>query len=367
MVYELFFSFVESLLLKSQNIMRNRTRIYWLSQLIGWGLFVLGNILSASFQNEPVKALYAVSLCIIVVGILTTHIYRWFIHRLGWKKLNIPALIPRVFFSSILMSAVFTTINTALTDILVGEIPLVYSTRSVAFWQNILNFSVLFLLWNIIYFAVNTFENWKREEIKNLELRAAKTEIELNSFKAQMNPHFMFNALNSIRALVEENPEKAKNAVTMLSGILRSNLTLGKQQTIALSEELDLVEKYLSLEKIRFEERLQIVMEISPEILTKRIPPFMLQTIVENGLKHGIAKRINGGRIFIRAIETPGGLHITVVNSGTYSPAEGQEGIGLSNTAKRLDLLYNGQADFSINGVGDEVVVDLIIPHIIIQ
>lgn len=347
--------------------MRNRIKIYWLSQFTGWGLFVLGNILSASFQDEPASALYAVSLCILVVGIVTTHIYRWFIHRLGWKKLNIPALIPRVFFSSIAMSIVFTTINTGLTDALVGEVPLVRSVRTIAYWQNILNFSVLFLLWNIIYFAVNTFENWKLEEIKNLELRAAKTEIELNSFKAQMNPHFMFNALNSIRALVEENPSKAKDAITMLSGILRSNLTLGKQQTIVLSEELDLVEKYLALEKIRFEERLQLSMEISPDVLTRRIPPFMLQTIVENGLKHGIAKRVNGGRLAIKAVDTPGGLHITVINSGKYTPDIDREGIGLTNTAKRLELLYNGQADFSINEMGDEVVVDLIIPHVVIQ
>jgi len=182
-----------------------------------------------------------------------------------------------------------------------------------------------------------------------------------------MNPHFMFNALNSIRALVEENPDKAKHAVTMLSGIFRSNLTLGKQQTIALSEELDLVEKYLSLEKIRFEERLQLSMDIAPDVLSKRIPPFMLQTIVENGLKHGIAKRINGGRLYIKALNTHSGLHITVINSGTYSPIIGQEGIGLSNTEKRLELLYNGQADFSIKGADDEVIVDLIIPHLVIQ
>lgn len=262
------------------------------------------------------------------------------------------------------MSVVFTSVNTALTDILISEIHFPESFLSIGFLLNILNFSALFLLWNIIYFAVNTFENWKREEITNLELKAAKTEIELNSFRAQMNPHFMFNALNSIRALVEENPGKAKEAVTMLSGILRSNLTLGKQQTITFSDELDLVEKYLSLEKIRFEERLQLRMDIDPDTLSKRIPPFMLQTIVENGLKHGISRRINGGHICILASNKPEGLSITVINSGEFQPYSGSEGIGLSNTAKRLELLYGSEAMFTINGGEDEVTVHILIPNL---
>jgi LytS/YehU family sensor histidine kinase len=252
--------------------------------------------------------------------------------------------------------------NTALTDLLYEETPLVDSFFEISFVLNVVNFFVLFFLWNTLYFALNTFENWKKEEIQNLELRAAKTEIELNSFKSQMNPHFMFNSLNSIRALVDEDPSKAKQAITMLSGIMRNNLLLGKRQIVSLREELDLVEKYLSIEQIRFEERLHIEYDIQQETLACDIPPFMLQTIVENGIKHGVSKIIAGGLIKISCKKENGFFEIQVVNSGTFQPDSEREGFGLANTKKRLELIYNGKANFEITNQKDFVVTKLSIP-----
>ncbi len=265
--------------------------------------------------------------------------------------------------SAVLMSAVFTAFNTSLTDLLGRQIPLVKSMISITFWLNLLNFSALFLLWEIIYFAVNVFENWKKEEILNLELRAAKTEIELNSLKSQMNPHFMFNSMNSIRALVDENPEKAKQAITMLSGILRNNLTLGRFQTVLLRDEIDLVDKYLSLEKIRFEERLNVTYDIAPSSLLCSLPPFVLQTIVENAVKHGISKRMQGGSILIASSLNNDELIVIVRNSGAFIPENGQSGIGLSNTKSRLEMIYGGKAGLTIEARADEVIVNLSIPN----
>ena len=340
----------------------NRMHVYWLSQICGWGLFVMGNIVSASIQDEPFRGIYVVSFFILVVGILVTHVFRNLVHRWSWKRLNIPQLIPRMLFSAVIMSAVFTTFNTLLTDLLGRQIPFATSLLTITFWLNLLNFSALFLLWEIIYFAVNIFENWKREEILNLELRAAKTEIELNSLKSQMNPHFMFNSMNSIRALVDENPEKAKQAITMLSGILRNNLTLGRFQIIPLRDEIDLVDKYLSLEKIRFEERLTIHFDIDPETLLISLPPFVLQTIVENAIKHGISKRMQGGSIDIVAFLENENMHITITNSGKFLPKNNLSGIGLNNTRSRLDMIYNGKASMTITSGNDLVKVHLIIP-----
>lgn len=343
-----------------------RNQVYWLSQATGWGLFVLGNILSASVQGSSHDGIYIISLFIFVVGVLTTHCFRLLVHKWNWKRLNIPALIPRVFAATLGMSLVFVLLNTVFTNLISGISNVFDGVFSIPFLLNTLNFSALFLLWSIIYFAVHVFENWKREEIANLELKASQTEIELNSFKAQMNPHFMFNSMNSIRALIDENPLKAKEAITSLSGILRNNLTLGRSQTIPLSEELDLVEKYLSLEKIRFESRLNIQLDISPESLNYHIPPFMLQTIVENGIKHGISKRIEGGRLLLQTQVENGFLKIMTINSGHYSPsANGQEGIGITNSHKRLQLLYKGRASLQIIPLQDEVKVELIIPEII--
>jgi two-component system, LytTR family, sensor kinase len=355
--------------------MKQRTKLYWLSQVGGWGLFVLGNLFIAYIREDLTPGDFVASLFILIVGIAVTHAYRNLIHQWNWKRLNILALLPRILLASVLISLVFTVVGTCLTELAEGKIPFMEMFPGgeedrrraleylVAYLLNVVNFSTLFLLWSIIYFAVNTFENWKREEITNLELRASKTEIELNSFKAQMNPHFMFNSMNSIRALVDENPEKAKQAITMLSGILRSNLTLGRHQTIPLREELDLVDKYLSLEKIRFEERLHVELHISPATLMCEIPPFMLQTIVENGVKHGISRRMAGGRLLLSAAIENESLVITILNSGTYRPDPGREGIGLMNTRKRLQLLYGDAAQLALIPGQEEVTVKLVIPN----
>jgi hypothetical protein len=342
--------------------MKNRNLIYWACQILGWGLFVLGNILTAPSEGSNLAKVYNISVLIFIMGIGITHSFRWGVHHWGWKKLNIPALIPRILISAIVMSTLFVMFNTALTDILNGEPPLVDSFFKSRFVLNVGNFFVLFFLWNTLYFAVNTFENWKKEEIQNLELRAAKTEIELNSFKSQMNPHFMFNSLNSIRALVDEDPNKAKQAITMLSGIMRNNLLLGKKQIVSLREELDLVEKYLSIEQIRFEERLKIEYDINPDTLSCDIPPFMLQTIVENGIKHGVSKIIAGGLIKIICKKQNGFFEIEVINSGEYRPDNDREGFGLANTKKRLELIYSGKANFEIANDGNFVVTKLSIP-----
>jgi LytS/YehU family sensor histidine kinase len=284
------------------------------------------------------------------------------VHKLGWQKLNIPGLIPRVVIASITMSAIFVFLYGSLSDLLLSETAepvLVFKGFDIII--SILNFSILFALWGIIYFAVKFFQNFKQSEIRNLELRAAKTEIELNSFKAQMNPHFMFNSLNSIRALIDENPKKAKEAITLLSGILRNTLMLGKKQLVPFNEELDLVKKYLSIEKIRFEERLLIEYSIDDKSSSRTIPPFMMQTIVENGIKHGISRLKDGGYIKIKAQVDSSFFTISIVNSGKFG-SENDTGIGLSNTRKRLELIYNGRASFEIEGNNGDVTATLKLP-----
>lgn len=338
-------------------------RLYWLCQLGGWGLFVLGNIVIAFFDGQAERSLVWVSLLTVVSGIGLTHVLRWHIHRSDWRHLGQGRLIPRMVLSAVLLGIFFVAINSILTEAVAGRMPFAGRNALRHYLLNALNFSVVFLIWEIIYFAVKTFQNWKEEEIANLELRAAKTEIELNSFKAQLNPHFLFNSLNSIRALVDEEPERAKRAITQLSGILRNNLMLGKRQTVSLGEELDLVEKYLSIEKIRFEERLQVRLEVDPGTLGYEIPPFMLQTLVENGIKHGISRRTEGGKIEVFCRRVPGGMQIRIESSGAYRPDPSHEGIGIANTRKRLDLIFGGRARFSIRGEGDSVLAELYIPQ----
>jgi two-component system, LytTR family, sensor kinase len=350
--------------------LNNRTKIYWLAQIGGWGLLVIGNIINATIQEQLGAFTVFASIAIFILGVSLTHFYRWLIHRLLWKRLSIPALIPRILISSIALSGLFTFFNNVFEDIAAGRWPFAQELHSfisgkaieLYFILDIFNFAWLFFIWNILYFTVHTFENWKKEEINNLKLQASQREIELKSFRAQMNPHFVFNSLNGIRALIDEDPSKAKHAITLLSGILRSNMAANRPGSGTLRSELELVEKYLALEKIRFEDRLHVDMQINPALLDVDFPVFVLQTLVENAIKHGISQRVKGGVIAIRIFESGQMICVTVSNDGVYAPNE-NVGIGIENSMKRLQLVYGPKAQFHISQDDHQVVVRIQIPQ----
>lgn len=226
---------------------------------------------------------------------------------------------------------------------------------------------VVFLIWNILYFAANYLKNYEREEIKNLRLSASVTEVELMNLRSQLNPHFMFNALNSIRALIDENPGQAKRAVTQMSNILRNSLTSGRHQLIPLESEIKVVNDYLELEKIRFEERLNYAFKIPLELMKFEIPPLMLQTIVENAVKHGVGTQQNGGRIEITArLKSPELFELSVFNTGSYNPvkkeSEENTGIGLINSKRRLKLLFGKKAHIELTNVAEGVACIVTLP-----
>lgn len=149
-------------------------------------------------------------------------------------------------------------------------------------------------LWFLIYIVYHYLEN-RKDQLDRLKLESTVKELELKTIKSHINPHFIFNSLNSIRALVDENPERARTAITELSNILRSSMQAEKSETVSLQRELDIVTDYLALEHMRFEERLKVELDIDQDTLTQQVPPMMLQTLVENSIKHGISKLVNGG------------------------------------------------------------------------
>ncbi len=227
---------------------------------------------------------------------------------------------------------------------------------------SVINFSVIFCLWNVIYFVFHYFQNYKRAEINSLRYLAASKESELNSLKAQLNPHFIFNCMNSIRALIDENPDKAKQAVTQLSNILRSTLLIEKNKQIPLKDEINLVNDYLNLEKIRFEERLNYEIHIHDEANAILIPPFIIQTQVENAIKHGISKLPGKGKINVEAKRDGAHLKISIANTGKLSAEQPLTGVGFKNSIQRLELLYGSAGTISINEEHEVVLVTIKIP-----
>lgn len=222
-------------------------------------------------------------------------------------------------------------------------------------------YALIYFVWLVLYYIYHYFERY------NLSLKheAAVHEIELNNLKSQLNPHFIFNALNSIRALVDEDPVKSKNAITRLSNILRNSLISDKKKLTTFEEELIMVQDYLSLESVRFEERLRTDFEIHPDSYSFKVPPLMLQTLVENCIKHGISKLKHGGFVKLKTFVSNEKLKVQIRNSGQYTlQSLDNGGLGLKNTSQRLNLIYGEEASFKIfNENSETVLAELIIPE----
>ncbi|MCW5913300.1 MAG: histidine kinase [Chitinophagaceae bacterium] len=223
------------------------------------------------------------------------------------------------------------------------------------FWWDLAFSFILVALWLSIYIVWHYLLRNQKAELDKLELEKTVKELELKTIKSHINPHFIFNSLNSIRALVEENPGRARTAITELSNILRSSLHMEKMETVSLEKELNIVKDYLALEQMRFEERLKINFDIQESTLDSPVPPMMLQTLVENAIKHGISKRIEGGIINIISTFKGDTLEILVQNSGRIE-ADGNEGFGLASTRNRLKILYGDKAGFVVSNLDNDMV-----------
>jgi LytS/YehU family sensor histidine kinase len=196
----------------------------------------------------------------------------------------------------------------------------------------------------------------RKQQMDTIKLEALVKELELKNIKANINPHFIFNALNGIRSLIDVDPPRARKAVTELSNILRSSLNADKGETIAFRDELKIVKDYLALEHMRFEDRLQIAYDVEDATLSQPVPPMMLQTLVENAIKHGISKQVAGGIVEVTSDNKNGHHELIVRNSGHLNGGASHGGFGLSSTRDRLQLLYGERARFEIRQVEPTVV-----------
>ncbi len=339
----------------------NKNKLYWIFQLGGFISYTLINFLlyfvSDSISYETI--LYAIFIS--AWFLLSTHIFRYYIKRKRWVEHKLSRLLPRIFLATLLISF----INYIFHIFLAGSLNILDYTKVfdpltiVAF---IFAYMVFYVIWSLIYFMYHYLDSYN----KSLKYKAHKNEMELNKLKSQLNPHFIFNALNSIRALVDENPGKAKDAITRLSGILRSSLIMNKKKLTGFDEELQAVRDYLELECIRFEKRLRVEYQIDPASSDYQVPPLMIQTLVENGIKHGISHLKNGGKLSIKTKADEAFITVQIRNDGQIiykNSTRKTKGFGLENTRQRLNLIYGEQAHFKMLNENDHtVLVELIIP-----
>ncbi len=347
--------------------MSDEKAIYWLTQVGGWFGFIL-LILFQNFSEGNVDVgIVKVLIVNFILGIGLSHFMRHIIVQFGMLQMKVLRVIRRVILLSFIFGILASLIYALISDFFFVDVEQILAPPYTLILQLIFPFTIIFLFWNILYFASIYLKNYEREEVKNLRLTASINEVELNNLRAQLNPHFMFNALNSIRALVDENPTQAKKSITQMSNILRNSLVSGRKKFVEMSEELRMVQDYLSLEKIRFEERLQFEIDIPEELYKSSIPPLLVQTLVENAVKHGISNLPEGGKIWIHAQNSEdGNLIIKVCNSGKFDllkpRRKDSNGIGLTNSRRRLNLLFGDKASLEIYNEDDRVICKVTMP-----
>lgn len=217
--------------------------------------------------------------------------------------------------------------------------------------------------WTGVYLAYDYYLQYEAGIRERLRLDAALKEAQLRALKAQVNPHFLFNSLNTLRALIPAADARPRQAVTLLADLLRAALDADQRQTVPFEQELAVIENYLALQKLRFEGRLTVNACIDPAALQRPVPPFLIQGLVENAVKYGVEPRTDGGEIALTAGVRDGTLRATVANAGRIARESDSTCVGLSNGRDRLKALFGPEASLSLRQADeDHVIAEVAIP-----
>lgn len=303
-----------------------------------------------------------------LTGLFLTHVLHRVSTRFGWADRPLRKLVQTALVACVLLSGLGFLMVESVTHLanrwwLHNEFPgsgFVYSMGD----GSVPGFFVL-CTWMVIYYSWQAFTRLGQMELAQLRQEAAIKDSRLDAITTQLNPHFLFNCLNTVRGLIDESPASARDAVTHLAHVLRVSLTSTRKRLVPMSEELETVHAQLMLESARHGERLVITSETDPAVATARIPPLLLQTLIENAVKHGVGVHTGPGFVHYEAHMQGDALKLIVRNSGMLAadwdlPGNG---LGLIHTRERLALLFPGAASLVISAEDNLVTVEAVIPQ----
>ncbi len=336
-------------------------KLYWTLQLLGW-LCMVGIELTnytffivGRFDWQYVRFFgYGAAL-----GLVITHGFRVLVKRsnvFAWKPRNIWML---AFLSTLVMSVLMNLLF-YLPSIIQDKNAAKEIFSLISLLGSTINWMRYVGVWVILYFMYHILERARRIEEEKLKTENTARVTELELLKTQLNPHFLFNALNSIKALVSIDQEKSKDAIVKLSELLRFTLNYENHALIPLHDELAEVKKYLSLEQIRFGQKLQVEYKIDEASLTRLMPPAIVLTLAENAIKHGVAKQPGECILHVNTMVLASNLIIEMINPGTIA-ANDKPGIGLQNLKKRLQHFFKERASFVLEERDGNVIARIII------
>lgn len=334
----------------------NKSKLYWLFQAGGWTMFYIVFVaILIYFAGFHWQIFFSYGFTALI-GFGITHFFRLTIKGKEWYKRSILRLSMSILFSSIGLGILWAFIVIPVSKVF---FPLDIDGQSDINWLaeillTSVNLSITILAWMLIYFVFQLFFSFRKSEVEKLKLDTAVKDAELIALKSQINPHFIFNSLNNIRSLVIENPEKARDMITHLSGLLRYSVQFNAREKVKLEDELEVVQNYLNLESIQFEDRLRYALEIKPETMDMAIPPMAIQLLVENAIKHGISNLPDGGLIRIKSYLENQQLIVEVINTGQLKEKADGTGIGMKNASDRLKLLFGKLSNLTIQNLDQE-------------
>jgi two-component system sensor histidine kinase AlgZ len=335
---------------------------YWGCQIAGWSAYSAIGLTTGVLDNGWRPSIVIGYLLFFFYSIGLTHLLRAEIHQRHWTSLPAPRALVRLAAASIAIGAVQSALVVGIYTAIEGRLGVWSQPSSIAFL--FMGVSIVTTIWTILYLTITTFRHSREVRRSEMQMKLALSNAQLHALEAQLNPHFLFNCLNSIRGMISEDPGQAQDMVTRLANILRYNLQKDRRHTVPLASEMEAVSDYLALESIRFEDRLRVRLEVDDAVRRTAVPPMLLQTLVENAIKHGVEEFASGGDLFIRARFEGDALRIEVENTGSLSgPAPGSTQIGLANARERLRILYGEHASLQL-GARDEghVTATILIP-----
>jgi len=321
----------------------SRLTSFWQLQALGWVCFYVWSLLgsfpdllrrSGTFRQDTVVVV------LLFLGSCIIHpVCRWLLRRYpSWIAFEL-----RAFAASV-------TIGAAAAFVYELTQRGIHNMNVVNLAENSANFPFLLFSWSSLYFSIKQWHTSSQERERLLRAEADVREARLQALRYQLNPHFLFNSLNAVSTLVLDG--EALAATKMLSQIgdfLRTSLNDQAAVEAPLSQEMAFTEQYIAIEKTRLAERLQVKLDISPDTLDAMVPGMLLQPLVENAVRHGVANVAEGGKIAIESGLHEGRLRISVSNSGRRGPGnhgEGENGIGKRNISERLQTLYGNDHQF---------------------
>jgi len=338
--------------------------VYWLCQIAGWGALWLLSVVE--IPDDPNSIVYPFSRFLTDAwfygtALALTHLWRAVIRHHGWHRLSLRQWLPRMLVGALTLTVLHLVLN--IVHCVFDPLSVAPGPALVVIATFTLLDLVQFFVWSALYFGYHAQRQLHELQIKHLEQQGATRDAMLQALRAQVNPHFFFNSLNTLRHLIDEDPTKARTMVTQLGQVFRSSLNQSDQALVTLRDEWATVAAYLSIESARFEQRLRVTHRIEPEALDRMLPPFLLQTLVENAIKFGVSPNEKGGEIHIACDVRDRTLHLQVSNSGALASGDATStGVGLANARERLRLLFGEAASLTLTEFDHQVIATVRLP-----